>query len=99
MKHYIKNLYSFSELTPVPTFMAQRESFTCPHCSKQVVVAVQSTGIDYERVAKDYKAMCDQMWIDFNTLLKEGGCETIMESRVLGILSKIKDAMLRQKDL
>lgn len=93
MKHYVKNLYDFSKPNSIPTFTAQREEFTCPFCERRVLIAVPTTGIDWERIANQYKGYAEQMWRDANLLLAEAGVDTLLEQKLKDILERCKRSL------
>ncbi len=56
------NIWDFAHQTgPVPLLLGQRETVTCPHCSKMMLIAVREEFVDWELVAKDYKRYSEHL--------------------------------------
>lgn len=89
MQHYIKNLYSFDHGNPTPTFIGQREEVCCPLCHKRIVLAVPTTGINWQKVAEDYKSHANTLWGEFNGILNEHGMPTILRVKIGAMLRRI----------
>jgi hypothetical protein len=95
MKQYIKNLYSTvpPKSFEIPTFIGQREEFTCCQCHCRTVIAVPTTGIDWERVAMDYKQMCESLLGDVDDMLSADGYPPILMFKLVKLLEKARQQL------
>lgn len=93
MNHYVKNFWDEAGPNSMPEFSAQRETFKCPHCHRQVDVVVPPTSIDWESVANQYRDYSRKMWMECNLILSESGCDTLLQRKLEEILAKCKQAL------